>query len=90
VDLGGDPSTDRPVPPHVGVLRSVRVRGEKRPSGPAARSPFPRWQWRHSAPCGNSQTDERLLAGARWQSTGLVFATHLGTALDAGDVRKMF
>jgi integrase len=37
-----------------------------------------------------SQTQERLLAGSRWQDTGLVFTTHLGTALDAGNVRKMF
>ncbi len=38
----------------------------------------------------DSQADERLLAGERWQDTGLVFTTHLGTALDAGNVRKMF
>jgi len=38
----------------------------------------------------DSQADERLLAGERWQGTGLVLTTHLGTALDAGNVRKMF
>jgi hypothetical protein len=38
----------------------------------------------------DSQADERLLAGARWQDTGLVFATQLGTALDAANVRKLF
>jgi integrase len=37
-----------------------------------------------------SQADERLAAGTRWQDTGLVFTTHLGAALDAGNVRKMF
>jgi integrase len=37
-----------------------------------------------------SQAHERALAGQRWQDTGLVFTTHLGTALDAGNVRKMF
>jgi hypothetical protein len=37
-----------------------------------------------------SQAQDRLLAGERWQDTGLVFTTHLGTALDAGNVRKMF
>ena len=37
-----------------------------------------------------AQADERLLAGARWQDTGLVFTNHLGAALDAGNVRKMF
>jgi integrase len=37
-----------------------------------------------------SQVDERLVAGDDWQDTGLVFTSHLGTALDAGNVRKMF
>ena len=38
----------------------------------------------------DSQADDRVLAGERWQDTGLVFTTHLGTALDAGNIRKMF
>ena len=38
----------------------------------------------------NSQADQRLLAGDRRQGIGLVFTTHRGTALDAGNVRKMF
>jgi hypothetical protein len=37
-----------------------------------------------------SRADERLLAGERWQDTGLVFTAHLGTALDAGNIRTMF
>ena len=40
--------------------------------------------------CGDSQAGERLAAGERRQDTGLVFTTHLGAALDAGNVRKMF
>ena len=38
----------------------------------------------------DSQADERLVAGEGWQDTGLVFTTHRGAALDAGNVRKMF
>jgi integrase len=38
----------------------------------------------------SSQADERLAAGDDWQDTGLVFTSHLGTALDAANVRKMF
>jgi site-specific recombinase XerD len=38
----------------------------------------------------DSQADEQLLAGERWQDTGLVFTAHRGAALDAGNVRKMF
>jgi integrase len=37
-----------------------------------------------------SQAAERLAAGEDWQDTGLVFTNHLGAALDAGNVRKMF
>jgi integrase len=37
-----------------------------------------------------SQADERLAAWDDWQDTGLVFTTHHGAALDAGNVRKMF
>ena len=37
-----------------------------------------------------SQAEERLVAGERWQDTRLVFATHLGAALDTANVRKMF
>ena len=37
-----------------------------------------------------SQAGERLAAGDSWQDTGLVFTNHLGAALDAGNVRKMF
>ena len=36
-----------------------------------------------------SQAGERLAAGEHWQDTGLVFTSHLGAALDAGNVRKM-
>jgi site-specific recombinase XerD len=37
-----------------------------------------------------TQAHDRALAPERWQDTGLVFATHLGAALDAANVRKMF
>jgi site-specific recombinase XerD len=38
----------------------------------------------------NCQVAERTAAGDRWLDTGLVFTTHLGAALDAANVRKMF
>jgi integrase len=33
---------------------------------------------------------ERLLAGSRWQETGLVFTTAIGTPLDGGSVTHRF
>jgi integrase len=38
----------------------------------------------------DSQTSEQLAAGQDWQDTDLVFTSHLGAALDAANVRKMF
>jgi integrase len=36
------------------------------------------------------QVQERLLAGSRWQETGLVFTTAIGTPLDGGSVTHRF
>jgi integrase len=36
------------------------------------------------------QAKERLVAGSRWQDHGLVFASQLGTPLDASHVRRAF
>ena len=38
----------------------------------------------------DSQAEEQLAAGDDWQDTGLGSTSHLGAALDAGNVRKMF
>ena len=90
VDLDGDQAARPRVPPHVAVWRSVRVHGETKTE--RSRRTLGLSQMAVEALRGllNSQADERLLAGDRWQDTGLVFTPHLGTALDAGNVRKMF
>ena len=89
VDLDGDPDASPPVPPHVAVWRSVRAHGDTKTERsrrtlalPAAVHALRAWS--------GSQADERLAAGDRWQDTGLVFTSHLGAALDAANVRKMF
>ena len=43
-----------------------------------------------AARLGRQPGRERLAAGDDWQDTGLVFTSHHGAALDAGNVRKMF
>ena len=90
VDLDGDPAARPPVPPHVAVWRSVRVHGETKTERSRRTLGLPQRRSRRSAPGPDSQADERLAAGEGWQDTGLVFTTHLGAALDAGNVRKMF
>ena len=90
VDLDGDLNADPPVPPHVAVWRSVRVHGETKTERSRRTLGLPQMAVEALRALLDSQADEQVFAGARWQDTGLVFTTHLGTALDAGNVRKMF
>ena len=90
VDLDGDPAASPPVPPHVAVWRSVRVHGETKTERSRRTLGLPVVAVEALRALLDSQADERLLAGEGWQDTGLVFTTHLGAALDAGNVRKMF
>ena len=90
VDLNGDPPASPPVPPHVAVWRSVRAHGETKTERSRRTLGLPAAAVQALRAWTDNQTDERLAAGERWQDTGLVFTNHLGAALDAGNVRKMF
>ena len=90
VDLDGDPAARPPVPPHVAVWRSVRAHGETKTERSRRTLGLPAAAVQALRAWSDSQADERRAAGERWQDTGLVFTNHLGAALDAGNVRKMF
>jgi integrase len=90
VHLDGDPHADPPVPPHVALWRSVRDRGETKTKRSRRTLGLPQLAAEALRLLRDSQAHEKALAGQRWQDTGLVFTTHRGTALDAGNVRKMF
>ena len=90
VDLDGDPAARPPVPPHVAVWRSVRVHGETKTERSRRTLGLPAAAVQALRTWTGSQAGERLAAGQSWQDTGLVFTSHLGAALDAGNVRKMF
>jgi integrase len=90
VDLDGDPAVRPPVPPHVAVWRSVRVHGETKTERSRRTLGLPAVAVQALLAWSGSQAGERLTAGDDWQDTGLVFTSHLGAALDAGNVRKMF
>ena len=90
VDLDGDPAARPPVPPHVAVWRSVRVHGETKTERSSRTPGLPAVAVQALRAWTGSQAGERLAAGDGWQDTGLVFTSHLGAALDAGNVRKMF
>src|SRR6516165_5147546 len=90
VDLDGDPAASPPVPPHVAVWRSVRAHGETKTERSRRTLALPAAAVQALRAWSGSQAGERLAAGDDWQDTGLVFTTHHGAALDAGNVRKMF
>jgi integrase len=90
VDLDGDQAASLPVPPHVAVWRSVRVHGETKTERSRRTLGLPAAAVQALRTLRESQAEERLAAGDGWQHTGLVFTNHLGAALDAGNVRKMF
>jgi len=90
VDLDGDPAARPSVPPHVAVWRSVRTHGETKTERSRRTLGLPAAAVEALRAWADSQAGERLAAGEGWQDTGLVFTTHLGAALDAGNVRKMF
>jgi integrase len=90
VDLDGDPAARPPVPPYVAVWRSVRAHGETKTERSRRTLALPPVAVQARRAWTGSQAGERLAAGPGWQDTGLVFTNHVGAALDAGNVRKMF
>jgi len=90
VDLDGDPAATPAVPPHVAVWRSVRVHGETKTQRSRRSLGLPQMAVEALHALSESQAQERAMADERWQDSGLVFTTHVGAALDAGNVRKMF
>jgi integrase len=90
VDLDGDPAARPPVPPHVAVWRSVRTHGDTKTERSRRTLALPRMAVDALRAWADSQAEEQLAAGDDWQDTGLVFTSHHGAALDAGNVRKMF
>ena len=90
VDLDGDPAASPPIPPHVAVWRSVRVHGDTKTERSRRTLALPTAAVQALRAWADSQASERHTAGEDWQDTGLVFTSHLGAALDAGNVRKMF
>jgi integrase len=90
VDLDGDPDARPPVPPHVAIWRSVRVDGETKTERSRRTLGLPQLAVQALRAWSHNQADEQLAAAQGWQDTGLVFTNHVGAALDAGNVRKMF
>lgn len=90
VDVVGKLEAKAPIPPHVNVWRSVRAGGDTKTKKSRRSLALPgravyaleRQQLR--------QKRQRESAGDRWQELGIVFASDLGTQLDAANVRRGF
>jgi integrase len=90
VDLDGDPAASPALPPHIAVWRSVRAHGDTKTERSRRTLALPAAAVQALRAWQDCQADERLTAEDHWQETGLVFTSHLGAALDAANVRKMF
>jgi integrase len=91
VDLEGKPDADPPEPPHVKVWRSVRAHGDtktkksRRSVALAARSVAALKAHKRRQ---TLLREARLKAGKSWADPDIVFATEVGTEMDAANVRR--
>jgi integrase len=90
IDLDGDPDVVRPVPPSVAVWRSVRQGGDTKTAKSRRTLAMPQTAVQALREHRKRQAEHRLAAGALWQDHGLVFASAIGTPLDAANVRREF
>ena len=90
VDLDGDPDAVRPVPPSVAVWHSVRQGGDTKTAKSRRTLALPRAAVQALKEHRKRQAEDRLAAGPLWQDHGLVFASAIGTPLDAANVRREF
>lgn len=90
VHLDGQPDADPPLPPHIEIWRSVRAHGDTKMEKSRRTLGLPGLAVDALRAQLRAQDDDKAAALELWQDRGLVFATKLGTSLDAGNVRRMF
>jgi integrase len=90
VDLDGNPDGDPPVPPSIGVWRSVREGGDTKTRKSRRTLAMAQRCVEALRDHRDRQAVARREAGSRWQQTGLVFTSATGTELDAANVRRAF
>jgi integrase len=92
VDLEGNPAgvAGVPIPPHMMVWRSVRAGGDTKTKKSRRTIALPARCVKALRAQQERQTKTRDVAGTAWQNLGLVFASDVGTELDAANVRRAF
>ena len=88
VELRGSESP--PIPPHIMVWRSVRVGGDTKPRRSGRTLALPARAVTALVSHRIRQAAVRAVAGTRWCDRDLVFASEVGTELDAANVRRGF
>ncbi|MBA8795954.1 integrase [Friedmanniella endophytica] len=76
------------VPPHMEVWRSVRSGGDTKTRRSRRTLALPGRAVEVLRRERVRQLEDRLAAGDRWQESGLVFTTSVGTAMDSANVRR--
>ncbi|WP_432010208.1 site-specific integrase [Streptomyces cucumeris] len=90
VDLEGDADAVPPIPPHLAVWRSVRSSGDTKTRKSRRTLALPGRAIDALRIQKGRQQAQRQAVGERWQETGLVFTSAVGTELDAANVRRQF
>ncbi|WP_067504074.1 tyrosine recombinase XerC [Actinoplanes sp. TFC3] len=90
VDLDGRPGDDNPVPPSIQVWHSVREGGDTKTRKSRRTLAIPLRGVVALRTQLGLQTQDREKAGVYWRAFDLVFASSIGTALDAANVRRAF
>jgi integrase len=90
LDLDGDPDANPPVPPSVAVWQSVRQGGDTKTPKSRRTLALPQAAVQALKAHRKRQAEDRLAAGSQWRDHGLVFASAIGTPLDAANVRREF
>lgn len=90
VDLVGKPDNDPPIPPHIMVWRSVREGGDTKTRRSRRSVALPQRCIDALKRHQKRQEFARRLGKDEWQDNGLVFASAVGTQLDAANVRRAF
>ncbi|MDT0319276.1 site-specific integrase [Streptomyces millisiae] len=90
VDLEGRPHADPPVPPHIAVWHSVRRSGDTKTRKSRRTLALPHRCVSALRRHRRAQERQRRTAGKGWQDNNLVFASDVGTVLDAANVRRAF
>ena len=76
--------------PHLDVWRSVRSSGDTKTPKSRRSLQLPHVAVEALRNQEQQQHKDRLIAGAAWQENGLVFASSVGTPMDAHNVRRAF